>query len=59
MTAIITLVKNVLDSTPVKIIFAVWTGIYLIQLLKQEDGAPSTSELMWIALAMAFGIFLV
>lgn len=43
----------VLDSAPFKIFFAVWTGIYLVQVIKRAPGAP-TNELGWI-----LGAFLV
>ena len=59
MSSIISFVEKILDSTPFKIFFAVWTGVYLIQVLKGEEGAPAVSEVYWIVLAMAFAVFLV
>jgi hypothetical protein len=51
-------IEAILDSEFFQIVFAVWTGIYLVQVIKGESGAPSTGELTWIILAFALGIFL-
>lgn len=52
-------IEAILDSTAFKVFFAIWTGIYLVQIIKAEAGAPDTSELWWIMAAMAVGIFIV
>lgn len=59
MSSLISAVTAILDSTAFRIFFAVWTGVYLVQVIKREAGAPDTSELWWIVIAFAFGIFLV
>jgi hypothetical protein len=52
-------IENILDSPTFQIVFAVWTGIYLVQVLKGKSGAPSTNELGWIGLAFVVGIFII
>ena len=52
-------IEDILDSEFFQIVFAVWTGIYLVQVIKGKSGAPSTGELAWIILAFAVGIFLI
>jgi hypothetical protein len=59
VSAALKFVESVIDSAPFKIFFAVWTGIYLVQVFKGEEGAPAVSEVYWIFLAMAFAVFLV
>jgi hypothetical protein len=58
VSALVNWIEGIIDSTPFKIFFAVWTGIYLVQVFKGEEGAPPVSEVYWIFLAMAFAIFL-
>jgi hypothetical protein len=55
---VISLVKQVLDSAPFRIFFAAWTGVYLIQVVKGEEGAP-VNEISWIVIAAAFAVFLI
>lgn len=52
-------ITAILDSQPLQIFFAVWTGIYLVQIAKKEAGAPGTSELWWVIVAVAFAVFIV
>ena len=49
--------KAVLDSPAFKIFFAAWTGVYLIQVLKGEEGAP-TDELTWIVIGCGLAFFI-
>lgn len=48
----------VLDSTPVKIFFAVWTGIYLVQILRKSPGIGVSNEVMWVAIAFVGALIL-
>jgi hypothetical protein len=60
MSKIISTVESVLDSTPFLIFFAVWTGVYLAQIVKKEQGAPGpVSELSWVGVAFLVAIFFV
>jgi hypothetical protein len=53
-----TFITNILDSTPFRIFFAVWTGIYLVQIIKGEEGAP-TDELFYIIGGFALAVFFI
>jgi hypothetical protein len=53
-----TFVTTILDSTAFRIFFAVWTGIYLVQIIKGEEGAP-TDEFFWIIGGFALAVFFV
>jgi hypothetical protein len=50
-------ITKILDSTPFRIFFAVWTGVYLVQVIKKETGAP-INELWWIVVAFAVTLFI-
>jgi hypothetical protein len=50
---------NILDSQFFQVFFAIWTGIYLVQIFKKESGAPGASEVWWVVVAFAFAVFLV
>jgi hypothetical protein len=49
----VTLLLSILDSQIVKIIFAVWTGVYLVQILRGQE-TDGSKELLWVVIA--FGI---
>lgn len=55
----LTAIKALLDSKPFLIIFAVWTGVYLVQVAKGESGGPDVNEIWWIVASAAVAIFLV
>lgn len=59
MSALIKKATAILDSPPFLIFFAVWTGIYLVQVAKKEEGAPPVNELWWIIASAAVAVFLV
>lgn len=59
LTKITSAVTAVLDSTAFKIFFAVWTGIYLVQVIKKETGGPDVSELSWIIWSFAVALFFI
>jgi len=52
-------VTKVLDSVPFRIFFAVWTGVYLVQVIKGEEGGPDVDELWWIIAAFAIALFII
>jgi hypothetical protein len=54
---VLTLIKKVLDSTPFRIFFAVWTGLYLLQVIRGEEGAP-TDEFFYIIAGFAVAILI-
>lgn len=51
-------ILKILDSTAFRIFFAAWTGVYLVQVIKNETGAP-VNELWWIVVAFAVALFLI
>lgn len=51
-------IVKVLDSLPFRVFFAIWTGVYLVQVLKGQDGAIA-DELWWIVIGLAVAIFFV
>lgn len=59
MSKIISAIVAILDSTPFQIFFAVWTGVYLVQVVKRDQGGPGTTEIFWIVLGFAVALFLV
>lgn len=50
-------ITKILDSKPVAIFFAIWTGLYLAQVWKGQAGARS--DLWWIVGATLLGLVLV
>lgn len=53
------LVKKILDSAPFRIFFAAWTGVYLVQVIKEETGGPDVDEIYWILIAFAVALFII
>lgn len=48
-------IVNVLDSTPFLIFFALWTGVYLFQVLQKQTSSP-VNEVGWIVLGFIAGV---
>lgn len=59
MSALVAKVEALLDSTPFLIFFAIWTGVYLVQIVKKDQGAPPFSELWWVLISFAVAFFIV
>jgi hypothetical protein len=55
MSAIYNIVVTVMDSTVVQIIFAIWTGVWLVQLLR---GSQSVATTVFAAMGLAFVVTL-
>jgi hypothetical protein len=51
--------ENILDSTPFKIFFAVWTGVYLVQVLRRTSAISVSSEILWIGIAFVVALFVI
>lgn len=49
---------KILDSAAFRAFFALWTGIYIIQVLKGQEGAP-VDEIWWIVIGLGLAIFFV
>lgn len=58
LSAIPKWITDALDSTPFKIFFALWTGVYIVQVLQGDEGEP-TDELFWIVIGVALAFFFV
>jgi hypothetical protein len=52
-------ITDLLDSRGFQIFFAIWTGVYLVQIIKRESSAPGLSEVWWVVAAFAVAVFLV
>lgn len=47
--------EEIIDSEPVVIVFAVWTGVYLWQVVNGEEGT-SVNQFLWIIAGFGLGI---
>ena len=55
MNAVYTLILSVMDSFWVQIIFAVWTGVWLVQIMR---GDSKTSQWVFVSMGLAFVVAL-
>lgn len=55
----LTKIVAIFDSVPFRVFFAVWTGVYLVQVVKGESGGPDVDELWWIIAAFGVAIFFI
>lgn len=51
-------IEAILDSAPFQIGFAIWTGIYLIQIYKGQITLKNGSIWTWIVGAMVVGLII-
>jgi hypothetical protein len=49
---------KILDSAAFRAFFALWTGLYLVQVIKGQEGAP-IDELWWIIIGFAIALFII
>lgn len=53
------IVDSITGNKWFKIFFAVWTGVYLVQVIKGTTHGDPVNELDWILIAFVVAIFIV